>query len=146
EIAMDHAMAMRVIERAGDGGGNADRFADGQLALAHQSIAKRLAFDERHDVVEERAAPVALHAAVIEIGDVYLSRIEQREEVWMLKIRRHADLGEESLHPEDDAELRVEDLERDETLVLEVARPIDHRHTTGADLLLDFVAASERRV
>ena len=64
----------------------------------------------------------------------------------MLEVRRDLDLGEEPLDAEHGAELRVEHLERDVAVVLEVAREVDGGHAAAADLALDGVAIGERRV
>ena len=92
EVAMDDAVAVRVVERAGDRGGDADRFVDRELLLAIEPRAQRLAFDERHHVEEQ---PVGL------------ARVEQRQQVRVLEVGRDLDLGEESLDAEDRAELRA---------------------------------------
>ena len=51
------------------------------------------------------------------------------------------DLGEEPLGTDDGSQLRLEDLERDLALVLEVVRQVDCGHTALAQLTLDGVAA-----
>ena len=64
----------------------------------------------------------------------------------MLEIRRDANLGEEPIGPELRAELGVEHLERDASVVAQVAREVDRRHSAGADLALDLVAPREGRI
>src|SRR4029453_19082231 len=54
------------------------------------------------------------------------------------------DLGEKALGPEDGAELRVEDLERDAAVVANVAGEEDGRHPATADFAVDRVPAFER--
>ena len=41
DVAVDHAVAVGVVERVGDLGGDADRVGDGELLLAVQPIAQR---------------------------------------------------------------------------------------------------------
>ena len=53
DVAVDDAVAVGVVERAGDFGGDAHRVGDRELLLAIQPVAERLALDERHDVEEE---------------------------------------------------------------------------------------------
>ena len=53
------------------------------------------------------------------------------------------DLGEKAIGAEDGAELRAQNLDRDFTVVAEVARQIDHRHAALADATLDLVASGE---
>ena len=108
-----------------------NRLVDRQLLLASSRARERLAFDERHDVVQQAVAR---------------ARIEQREEVRVLEIRGDSDLAQESLDAEHGAELRIEDLERDEAVVLEIAREEDRRHAAATDLTLDRVAARRVRV
>ena len=100
----------------------------GKLRLAVEPRAQRLALDERHHVVEQ---------------PVRLARVEQRQDVRMLQVRRDLDLGEEPLDPSDGAELGIEHLERDLAVVPEVVargRPSPCRR---ADLALDRVATDE---
>ena len=52
DVAVDHAVAVGVVERGGDFGGDADRVVDRKLLLARQPVAQDLALDERHDVVQ----------------------------------------------------------------------------------------------
>ena len=125
---MNDAALVRVSERICDGDRNPHRLVDGQLLFAMETRAKRLAFDERHDVVQQA---------------VRFAGVEQREQVRMLEIRRDADLAQESLRPEDGAELGVEHFERDEPLMLEVAREVDRRHAAAAQLAFDDVRARE---
>ena len=61
----------------------------------------------------------------------------------MLQVRRDLDLGEEPLDAEDGAEFRLEHLQCDEAVVLEVARQEDGRHAAGAEFALDGVAVAE---
>ena len=58
-------------------------------------------------------------------------------------LRRRLDLGEEALAAERGAELRVEHLDGDVAIVLEVVGEIDGRHATRAELPLDAVASGK---
>ena len=62
----------------------------------------------------------------------------------MLEIRGDFDLAQEPIDAEHGAELRLEHLEGDTTLVPEVARDVDGRHAARADLPLDEVATGQR--
>ncbi len=53
DVAVDHAVAMGVVERPGDLGRDTDSFFDGELVLACQAVTQRLSLDVRHDVVDE---------------------------------------------------------------------------------------------
>ena len=62
----------------------------------------------------------------------------------MLQIRRDPDLGQESLRTEQRTEVGFEHLERDVSVVPQVAREVDGRHPPGTNLALDVVAARQR--
>src|SRR5262249_34475005 len=106
EIAVNDAVLMRVVERVRDVYRNSDRFVDRQLLFAIEPMPKALALDERHYVVQQ---------------PVRLSRIEQRQQVRMLKIRRDANLAQEALGAEHRAELGIEHFERDGSGMFDVA-------------------------
>jgi hypothetical protein len=53
DVAMDHTVAVRVIERVGDLGRDAHRLLDAELRLAIELGAQRLALDVGHHVIEE---------------------------------------------------------------------------------------------
>ena len=61
----------------------------------------------------------------------------------MLEVRGDLDLREESLDAEDSAELGIQDLDRDESLMAHVSREIHGSHPTAADLALDAVAITK---
>ena len=104
------------------------RLVDGELPLALEARAKRLAFDVRHHVVQQA---------------VRLAGVEQRQQVRVLQVRRDLDLAQESLGAEHRGELRLEHLDRDVAVVLEVVREVDRRHAARAELALDAVAVGE---
>ena len=120
--------SMRVVERARDFARDPYGVVDGELRLALEPRAQRFARDERHDVEEQ---PVGF------------ARVEQRQDVRMLQLRRRLDLGEESLGAEGRGELGMQDLDRDVAIVPEVAREIDRRHSADSDLAVDTVSALE---
>src|SRR5207237_10814527 len=80
DVTVDHAVPMRVVERGGDTAGDRDRVREWQLLLARESVAKGLALDERHHVIQKRA---------------YRAGIEQRQDVRVLQLRRDFDLLEQ---------------------------------------------------
>ena len=49
-VAMEHTLAMREVQRAGDLLRDANCFGDGESALAREAIAQGFAGHERHDV------------------------------------------------------------------------------------------------
>src|SRR5256886_766181 len=71
DVAVDHAMAMGVIERAGNLDGDPDGVRDGKLDFPGEAATERFALDVRHDV---------------EHGAIDLPGIEQGEDVGMLQV------------------------------------------------------------
>src|SRR5215211_5711338 len=62
----------------------------------------------------------------------------------MLQPRRYPDLRKETVGPEPGTELRMQHLDRDSSLVLEVGREIDGGHATAPELTLDAVLTRDR--
>src|SRR6185312_3614620 len=102
---------------------------DGQLLLAIQSVPKRLAFHERHDVEEESVGGAA---------------VEQRQYVGVLKVCGEFNLLQEPFGSEDRRELGVQNLYGNFAVVLDVFGEVDRSHATRAELTLDVVSAVER--
>src|SRR5262249_3731491 len=126
---MDDSAAMRVVEGASNGGGDADRFVYRQLSLAVETMPEAFALDERHDVEEQ---PLRLAA------------VKQREKVGVLQVGRDADLAQESVGAEYCAELGIQNLERDEPVMSGVAREVDSGHAAASELPLDGISIGER--
>ncbi len=78
---------------------------DGELLLAVQPVAQRLALDEGHDVEQ------------VAVG---LARVEERQDVRVLEIGGELDLGQEALGADHGGELGPEDLQRDPPVVPDV--------------------------
>ena len=74
----------------------------------------------------------------------YRARIMEWQNVRMAQSRRRLDLPREAARTDECAEERVEDLERDEPLVTEVACQVDRCHAAAPQLPLDRVAPGER--
>jgi hypothetical protein len=58
-----------------------------------------------------------------------------------LGVRRRLDLGQETLGPDYSSEFRLEHLERDLPLVLDIVGQVDGRHPALTEFGLDAVAA-----
>ena len=129
DVAMHHAEVVCVRERVGDFLEQAHRFVDRELAFDRKAGTQRLAINVRHHVIEKA---------------VHLARIVQRENVRVMHLCDDMNLARKAVDSHRGAELRTEDLERDFTIVLDVAREIHHGHSTLADLAFDFIAAAER--
>ncbi len=128
DVAVDHAVAVGVVERIGHRDGDPDRLVHAQLGLAVELRAQRLAVDERHDVEEEAVGGAG---------------IEERQDVGVLQRRGGRDLLDEPLGAEDGGELGLEDLERHLALVLEVLGQVHRGHAALAQLALDAVAVGQ---
>ena len=128
---MHDVMAVRVGEGVRHFVRDLERIVHRQLRLALQPVAQRFALDERHDVIQ-RAGGIA--------------RIVDRQDVRVLQPRGKLDLAQETLAAERHRDLGAQRLQRDKPLVLDVARQIDQRHPSAAQLLIDDVAIGERGV
>ena len=100
------------------------------LRRSAQPVAQRLPVDERHDVIQQA---------------VRRPRVDQGEDVRMLELRRDGDLAQEPVGADGGGEIGVQNLDRDRTVVPQVAREVHHRHPAVADLALHVVPARECR-
>ena len=71
QIPMNHIVSMRVVERARNGRRDANRVVDAELSLAHESLAQRFAFDERHRIKKQTAR---------------FARVEEWKQVWVMEV------------------------------------------------------------
>src|SRR6185437_15639113 len=131
DVAVHDAASMSVRERICSLARDANSVCDRKLLVTLQPSAQCLAFHERHHVEQQ---------------SVGASRIEQRQYVRMLKIRRELDLLEKSFRSEHRRELCVQDLYGNLAMMLEVLREIDSRHATRTELTLEAVSAVQRRL
>ena len=130
DVAMDDAVPVRVVERVGDLASRcAPRRRCGSCFSRSSRSRSDLALDERHDV---------------EDGAVGRPRVEQRQDVRMLQVRRRLDLAQEPLGA--DARRRAP---ARSTLIatwrscLRSCGEVDGGHAAGAELALDAVAVGE---
>ena len=107
DVAMYDAARVRVRESIRDLGGQPHAFGGRDAAVAVQTIAQRLALDERHN--EEKRA-------------VRLTRVVHRQDVRVLQIGGDGDLVAEPLDRDAGRKLRTQHLERDGPFVVQVAR------------------------
>ncbi len=128
DVAVDHAMAVGVIERTGDLFRYTQRHVDRQLLLTLEKVAQRFSLHVRH-YIERRA--------------VEFTRVVQRQDVRVLQVGGGLDLLEETLGTDDSRKLRTQYLERDLAAVPDVFGEVDRRHAAGAEVALDRVAACE---
>jgi hypothetical protein len=116
------------VQGVGHCGGDPHRLVYRELLLRLESFPQGLPFHVRHHVVEE---------------GIRLSRVVQRQDIRVLKVRRGLDLGQEALAADHRRELRLEDFEGDAAVVLQVLGQVDRGHAALAELTLDAVAALE---
>jgi hypothetical protein len=128
DVAVDHAVAVRVIQRIGHLGRDLDRFLDAELLLAVELGAEGFPFDVRHDVVQEALGRAG---------------IEEWEDVRVLERGGGLDLLDEPLGAEHGGELGFQDLDGDLAVVLQVLCEVDRGHAARAELALDAVAVGE---
>ena len=103
----------------------------GRRCCRCEALSQRLAFDERHHVVQQ----IAGAAGVV-----------HRHDVRVLQPPGDLDLAQESLGAEALGQVRVQDFDGDGSVVTEVVGAIDGRHAASSDLALDFVVPAERGV
>src|SRR5438132_9408103 len=96
QIAVDDAVRVGILERVGDGDGDANSLIYWKLLVAVESRAERLPLDERHYIEEQ---------------PVRLAGVEQRKEVRVLEVGGDADLAQKAFDAEHRAQLRVEHLQ-----------------------------------
>ena len=114
DVAVDHALAVGVVQGERHLARDPQGDGHGELALPLEPAAQRFAAQVRHDVVEQAVG----HAG-----------IEQRQDVRMGEPGNDADLAQEPLGLDRGGELRMHHLEGDVAVVPEVVREI---HGGGA--------------
>ena len=128
DVAVDHVVAVGVVERGGHLARDPHRVGHRQLLLAVHPVAHRLALDVRHHIEEEA---------------VGLAAVEERQDVRVLQVGGGLDLAEEPLGADHGGEFRPQHLDRHLAVVLEVLRQVDRGHAAGAELALDAVAVGQ---
>jgi hypothetical protein len=112
DVAVDHAVLVRVLQRAGGFGRDAERVLRREPALTVEPVVERFALHERHRI------PQSLHAGFVR-PDV--ARIEHGQNVGMLQPGGEADLALESLGGPA-GQPGEQELEGDWTIVADVVR------------------------
>src|SRR5262247_4120053 len=122
---MQHAMAMRVVDRVADLAGEVERAAEIERSLTRDDRLERFARHELHHDEEDV---------------LLLLRREDRDDVGMIERREEPRLAQELA--EVDA-LLVRNLERDLLVDPRVFREIDRAEPTAADRLQNLVLADD---
>ena len=128
DVAVNDLLPVGVVEGIGHFTCEPEGLRQREPLLAVEHGAQRAARHVGTDVIEEA---------------VGLARIVERQQVGMLQPRRQPDLSQEALCAERLAELRLEHLQRDDSVVPLVAGLVHHRHPAASDLPLDGVASVE---
>ncbi len=129
DVAVHHAVRVRVGERVGDFAGDLNRVLDRQLALPHHARPQRFPIHERHHAVQQF---------------VCLAGVMHGEDVRVGERGGDVDLAEETLAAYRAGDRVDEHLDRHAAVVPHVVREIDRGHPTAADLAIDRVPAGER--
>jgi len=126
---MDYALAVGVCQGVNHVAKDAHGVADRQLPFPSEPLTERLAFHERHGVIEE---------VVRRPGG------EERHDVGMLEARGELDLAAEPLRIDPGGELGGEDLDDDAPMEPALLCDEDATHPTTAELSLEMVRVTER--
>jgi hypothetical protein len=105
-----------------------DGVLDWELFLVCEPGAERLAPHIGHDVEEEA---------------VSLTRIEDREDVWMGEIRSGFDPAKESFFSKALGQAGIKDLQGNLAVVLQVLGQVDRGHAAAADLPFDLIGVGQ---
>jgi hypothetical protein len=120
---------MSVVERTGDGPGNAACLLHRNAPFTIEEIAERLAYDEGHYIIEKA---------------VCLAGIEKRENVRMVEPRSEANLTKEAVRAERRGQIGMEYLYGNVPSVAKIFSEIDRSHAATSDLANDPVFLVER--
>jgi hypothetical protein len=130
DVAVDDPFHVCTFQRTGDFDADAHGRVHGELALAPDPVAQRLAAHVRHHVVQQ---------------PIRVARVVEGEDVGMRELRRDRDLALEALPADRLRHVGEEHLERDVAVVLSVAGQKHHGHPAAAELPLDRVPVRQRR-
>jgi hypothetical protein len=128
DVAVNDAVLVRVIESVCNFSRDQYRLIDGKLMLALELIAESFAVDERHREPHSSGSD---------------SGIEYAEYVGMLEASGELDLPVESLGAYCFGYVRVEDFQRDMSVVPEIISEIHRRESALAELTLYRVPTSQ---
>ena len=124
DVAVHHALAVGIVERAGhllhDPASGRKR----ERPLTREPLAEGLALHQRHDIVEQA---------------VYGARVMERQDVRVMQRGGRLDLAEEPLAAHGGGDVVVQDLHRYLPVVLVVPRQVDRGHAAPAQRLEDLV-------
>ena len=121
---MDDALAVGVFQGRSNLFGNTECLLNTELLLVREATAQGVTLDVRRYIVDEPGC---------------LARVMQREDVGVVQTGRNGDLAEKPLGSYGGGNLRLEHLDGDLAVVLEVLGEIHGRHPSGANRALDAI-------
>ena len=125
---MNDAVIVGVLQGAAHLVGDAEGRVERELSLAPEPLAEGLAFDVGHHIPDQTRG---------------LTGVVERQDMRVLQHGGDLDLAEEPVAAQRGGELRLEDLERDQPVMLEVFGEEDDGHAAVAELALDPVAVAD---
>ncbi len=128
DVAVNDAFLMGVGQCVEQFRDDTDGLLDGQLTLASQPVAQRLALDVRHDVVDPA---------------VGLTAVVQWEDGRVLEPCGDFDLTEKAVGTEPRGKLGTEDLDGDPAVVLQILGQVYGAHAALAERALEAVAVPQ---
>ena len=128
DVAVHNSTLVRISQRVCHLARDAHSVDHRQLLFAIESATQRLAFNERHHVIQ---LPVRIPA------------VEQREDVRVLETGRELYLLEEPLGADHRRQLGVQHLDGHLAVMADVLGDVHGRHAAGSHLALDDVSVGE---
>ncbi len=128
DVAMNHPVAMGVVEPGGDFARDPNRVVNRKLNLASEPGPERLTGQVGHDEKDRPVDPAG---------------VEQGEDVGMLQVGGGLDLLQKPLGPDQRGDIGPEHLDRDFAIVAKVVGQVDGGHASGTQLALQGVAVGQ---
>jgi hypothetical protein len=127
-VAVDDAVAVGAVECVGYFGRDSECIVQRELSLAAEPSAETLALHVRHGKPELTG---------------YLAGVVDRKDVGMLQAGGQFDLAHEALGSQRVRELWMKQLQRDGSIVTEIAGQVDCRHAPASQLAFDKISAGQ---
>ncbi len=128
DVAVDHMVAVGVVQRVGDLPGDPHGILHRESPLSLEPVPKTLSLYVWHGV-PQRAGGVP--------------RVEHGQNVRVVQASRYADLTQKALDPYPDGEVGMEHFERDGSIVLDVVGKVDRGHASTPELVPDAVGLGQ---
>ena len=129
DVAVNHTLGMRVVERRGDLTHDARYVLDRKATFLIHPLPKRATAHVGEGVIQQVSGAPG---------------VEQRHHIRVIQLGGQADLGQETFPPQHSGELGPQDLECHLALVLQVCRQVDRGHSSASEFPLDQVPIPRR--